>query len=99
MQLTDLEHAILGAYHEAYACRGFPDPGQVRAAERELTEKGTFTRLRSKGQPAILPDWDCALPDGRGICVAVDGGAVELGVKLYMVEGRPATLEIFRANG
>lgn len=99
MQLTALERAILGAYHEAYACRGFPDPGQVRAVERELTEKGTFTHLRSKGQSALLPDWECALPNGQGLCVTVDGGQVELGVKLYMVEGRPATLEIFRANG
>ncbi len=97
MSLTSLETAVLERYHAALADKGFPPLKDIRVANRTRTLAGRFVYLQTRGC-AGMEDWICLLPGNERVLVEFDDEEAELHVNLFVHNGRPATLEFYRAG-
>jgi hypothetical protein len=83
LKLSDMEVAVLRAFHEAYRDVGFPQPEAIAVERRQNTGAGRYLDLDSMAELGIddgyldLPDRYIRMsgvPNGLMATVAVEGG-------------------------
>ena len=94
MRPTPLEQAILQAYRDTFATKGFPAVDEIEVTTRENTGAGRFVELNSE-VTTHLEGRTCDLP----LVVNMDGVEHGLGFVLFLDDGKLDMLELFTFTG